>query len=147
MAAALDVLAFSLLLAVGWMRIGCFLGGCCHGRPARLGVFYPPCVLRSVHGARLFTPAPPAGARVFPLQLLESLWVFSVAAALWWRESTLTRPDGYALAIAVMAYSALRFCSEWARGHRHRPSYFGLSEAQWFSLGLMIASGVLLYLH
>ena len=64
--AALDVLAISLLLAVAWMRLGCFVSGCCHGKPSWLGVQYRSHVLRDVDGARLYTTAPPTNTRVFP---------------------------------------------------------------------------------
>jgi len=147
MRAALDILAFSLLLAVGFMRIGCFLGGCCHGRPARLGVFYSSCVLRSVNGARLFTPAPAPGCRVFPLQLVEAGIVFMTAGLLWLRESSLVRPDGSALALAAIVYSGQRFISEFFRGHRHRPKYLRLSEAQWLSLVIIGISALLLFIR
>jgi phosphatidylglycerol:prolipoprotein diacylglycerol transferase len=142
--AALDVLAFSLLLAIGCMRIGCFIGGCCHGKPARLGVLYMPGVLRSSTGLRLFTPGPCTGTRVFPLQLAESAYLFLIAAILWVREGTLASPDGSTLALAVMAYSGWRFVCEFFRGHRHRPKHFGLSEAQLLSTVLaIVGAGVL----
>ncbi|WP_454917974.1 prolipoprotein diacylglyceryl transferase family protein [Xanthobacter sediminis] len=140
MAAAIDVLALSLLLAVGLMRIGCFFGGCCHGLPSRIGVLYRTQVLRAMDGVRLFVPGDDLGVRVFPIQLACSLYVFIVFAVLWTRLGTLARPDGSTLALAVIAYSSLRVVLEFFRGHRHRPTYFGFSEAQWLSLALILAA-------
>lgn len=144
LSAATDALAFALLIAIMCMRVGCFFGGCCHGRPSRLGVRYSPGVLRAIDGVRLFTPSETTGVRVFPLQLVEAGYVGVVLVALWLREISLDRPDGSTLALAALGYAILRFCSEFLRGHRHRPKYGGLSEAQIFAL--IIAVGCVLWL-
>lgn len=62
---------YSIAQAFG--RIGCFLGGCCFGRPAKFGVIYP-------HGS---LPYQTFGATpLFPVQLLESLYLFILFAVL-----------------------------------------------------------------
>jgi phosphatidylglycerol:prolipoprotein diacylglycerol transferase len=142
LSAAVDALAFALLVAIMCMRVGCFLGGCCHGAPSRVGVRYSPGVLRAVDGVRLFTPSESTGVRVFPLQLVEAAYVGAILVALWLRESSLARPDGSSLALAAIGYAILRFCSEFLRGHRHRPKYGGLSEAQIFALCIAAGSGL-----
>jgi hypothetical protein len=53
-------------------RIGCLMVGCCHGRPHRWGVCY-----RAQHATAGF-PAYYVGIRLFPIQAVESLWVFFV---------------------------------------------------------------------
>jgi phosphatidylglycerol---prolipoprotein diacylglyceryl transferase len=144
LSAAVDALAFALLIAIMCMRIGCFLGGCCHGRPSRMGVRYSPGVLRAIDGVRLFTPSEFTGVRVFPLQLVEAAYLGAVLVALWLRESSLAHPDGSTLALAAIGYTLWRFGAEFLRGHRHRPKYGGLSEAQIFAL--CIAAGSSLWL-
>lgn len=137
LAPALDVLALSLLLAVGFIRIGCFFGGCCHGKPCGVGVRYRAGLLRSVDGARMFSPGVYTGERVFPIQLVCSAGAFLIVGLLWIRLGSLPAPDGSTMPLAVLAYSSLRFVLEFFRGHRHRPMYAGLSEAQWLSLVLI----------
>jgi prolipoprotein diacylglyceryltransferase len=140
LAATLDMLAFTVLLAVAFMRIGCFLSGCCHGKSCRLGVHYPLWILRAVDGSRPYTPAPPfTGQRVLPIQLVESAYLFLVIVLLWLREGQLSQPNGSTLAIAAIAYCTVRFGLEFTRGHRHRPTYANLSESQW--LALLLTTG------
>lgn len=126
----LDVVAMGLgcILAVG--RLGCLLVGCCYGRPGRWGVCYG-----EEHAAAGF-PAHLVGVRLFPIQLVESLWVFGIVAV---GSVLLVRgaAPGEALAWYVVSYGLGRFCFEFARGDDARPYLLGFSEAQWTSLTLM----------
>jgi prolipoprotein diacylglyceryltransferase len=67
------VLGIGIVLAVG--RIGCFMVGCCHGRPHRFGVCY-----RREHMHAGFASYY-VGVRLFPIQLVESLWVAGIVIA------------------------------------------------------------------
>jgi hypothetical protein len=107
------------------------LVGCCHGRPARCGVRY-----RAEHAAAGFTPHY-VGVRLFPIQAVESLWVFvlvAVGAGLVWSD----RPPGTALVWYVVAYDAGRFVFEFARGDPDRPDRGGFSSPQWVSVVLTV---------
>jgi hypothetical protein len=54
-------------------RIGCFLGGCCYGKPSPVGILYPASTFHSIdHGCRRSSPSPNPGMRVFPIQLVEA---------------------------------------------------------------------------
>lgn len=122
------VLGVGLFLACG--RVGCLMVGCCHGRPHAWGVCY-----RDEHADAGF-PHYLVGIRLFPVQLLESLWVFAaVAVGCWFVLSG--RPPGEALGWYVVAYGLERFCVEFLRGDAARPYLAGFSEAQWTSLVLM----------
>src|SRR5215471_17085213 len=66
----LTILGVGTFLAFG--RVGCFMVGCCHGRPNRWGVSYS-----AGHAAAGFTHFY-VGVRLFPIQLVESLWVAAV---------------------------------------------------------------------
>jgi hypothetical protein len=121
------------LLGVGTFlfcgRVGCFMVGCCHGRPHRFGVCY-----RAEHADAGFA-RPFVGVRLFPIQLVESAWVFAtvaVGAGMMLRGA----PAGAALAWYVVVYDVGRFGLEFARGDT-RPYRSGFSEAQWTSLLLM----------
>lgn len=126
------ILGVGLFLACG--RVGCLMVGCCHGRPHPWGVAYRPQHAEAGFASEL------VGVRLFPVQAVESLFVFGVVLL----DSALVvsgRPPGEALAIYVFAYGAARFFLEFARGDADRPYFKGFSEAQWTSLVLM-AGGV-----
>lgn len=111
-------------------RVGCLMVGCCHGRPHRWGVCY-----RKEHADAGFTPYF-VGVRLFPVQAVESLWVFCIVAT----GATFVlngRPAGAALAWYVVTYDLGRFCFEFLRGDPDRSYLWGFSQPQWISLLLM----------
>ena len=140
----LDVLILGVGLFLACGRIGCFMVGCCHGRPYDWGVCY-----RAEHVEAGFTPYF-ANTRLFPIQIVESLWVFFIIIV----GSILVvkgYPQGEALTWYMIAYGVGRFCFEFARGDPERPYFLGFSEAQWTSVLLMIfviwaeLSGILIF--
>jgi hypothetical protein len=122
------ILSIGMFLACG--RVGCLMVGCCHGRPFHWGVCY-----RQEHATAGFTPYY-VGVRLFPIQAVESLWVFCIVGA-----GTIFilsgRPPGTALAWYVVTYDLARFCLEFMRGDPERPYLWGYSQPQWISLLLM----------
>jgi hypothetical protein len=127
------ILGVGLFLACG--RIGCLMVGCCHGQPHAFGVRY-----RAEHAAAGF-PTCLIGVRLFPIQLVESLYVVAIVAAgsvLVW---TGARP-GVGVAAYVTAYAVGRFAFEFWRGDRERHYLAGFSEAQWSSLVLVTVVAV-----
>lgn len=110
-------------------RIGCFLAGCCHGRPTMLpwGVVYPDWAA----AGRLYGP----GVAVHPSPLYETALLLALAAWLAWSGSR--RPVVRA-ASAAATYLLGRFALDFLRGDAAR--YEGLSPAQWLALGLLVAS-------
>jgi hypothetical protein len=136
----ITILAVGAFLVCG--RIGCLMVGCCHGRPSAWGPRYS-----QQHVAAGFAHYY-AGIRLFPIQIVESIWVLAtVAAGAWliWRGSA----PGEAFAWYVIVYDVGRFSFEFVRGDTGRPYAGGLSEAQWTSVLLMLivvgaeAAGVL----
>jgi prolipoprotein diacylglyceryl transferase len=124
----ITILGIGLFMACG--RIGCLMVGCCHGRPCAWGIRYRP------EHAEWGFPSYLIGMRLFPIQALESLWVFFVitlGAALIWRG----QPPGTALAWYTVAYGAARFSFEFIRGDTDRPYTWGFSQGQWFSVWLI----------
>lgn len=128
----LDMMILGVGVFLIFGRIGCLMVGCCHGRPSKWGVCY-----RKEHVDAGFTPHY-VGVRLFPVQVVESLWVFGIVLA-----GILFvlggRAPGYVLAWYVIAYGIGRFCFEFARGDPERSYYWGFSEAQWISIILMCA--------
>jgi phosphatidylglycerol---prolipoprotein diacylglyceryl transferase len=118
-------------------RIGCFLGGCCFGRPSRLGVRYPASIFESTdHTCRRFSPSPNPGGRVFPIQLVESAaqaTLFATLVIIVWHDS------GAAWAvfwIYLSLYAIVRFVLDFFRTVSARPRYWRFSEAQLVCIGV-----------
>jgi Prolipoprotein diacylglyceryl transferase len=126
----LDVLILGVGAFLVCGRVGCLMVGCCHGRPHRWGVCY-----REEHADAGFTPYF-VGVRLFPVQVVESLWVFFVVTT----GVTFVlngHPAGAALAWYVVTYDLGRFCFEFLRGDPNRSYLWGFSQPQWISLLLM----------
>jgi hypothetical protein len=128
----LDLIGLTLGLVQAFGRLGCLMAGCCHGRPARWGVRYG-----DDHAALGFRPSL-VGVRLFPVQAVESLGLFALVAC--GTAAVLAgSAAGAAFASYLVAYGALRFGLELARGDDARPYRLGLSEAQWTALACLAA--------
>lgn len=126
--AALDLLALMLAIAQAMGRIGCARVGCCHGRPARFGVRY----------GRGQVAEHWIGARVIPVQYLESFALFVIAI---FTARAIGTP-GAALTTYALSYACVRFATELLRGDPRRR--FGrLSEAQWICVLTAVAIAIL----
>jgi phosphatidylglycerol:prolipoprotein diacylglycerol transferase len=102
-----DSVAVPLALGLGIARIGCFLNGCCHGRPSTgpLGLVFPK---GSVAGDAF------PGAPVLATQLLESAFGFALVGVLWGVERTKPR-DGVLILVVLIGYGTFRFLLDFAR--------------------------------
>lgn len=146
--ALLDFAGIAVPLAHGVGRIGCFLGGCCFGKPSRLGVLYPHSVWDHIPRRRRFLPAPDPGRRVFPLQLLEAGFEFTVFLFLSTRLALHPTLRGDSLPMYLITYAVFRFGAEFYRGDDWRKYHGPLSEAQWLSvLALLTGSMILIGLR
>jgi phosphatidylglycerol:prolipoprotein diacylglycerol transferase len=116
----LDLSAPYIALGQSIGRIGCFLNGCCYGRPVGWGIYFP------VHDARLH-----------PTQLYSSVGLFLVFVLLRvYRKNA--RPGGVFILYLILA-SVLRFFIEFFRADHH--NYFlGLSVFQWVCLGIILSA-------
>lgn len=123
----LDLSAPYLALGQAIGRIGCFLNGCCFGKPSAQGIFCP------LHGERLF-----------PTQLYETFGLFLVFIVL---KALQRKPQQAGLLFAYyLCLSAVeRFIVEFYRGD-HELLAFDLSFSQYISL-LIFAAGVFVYLR
>ncbi len=129
----LDAVFMGLGLFLACGRVGCLMVGCCHGRPSSWGVCYG-----HDHAAAGFARHL-VGVRLFPIQLVESLFVLATVAAGTAMVLYGAAP-GSALAFYSIAYGLARFSFELFRGDAARPYLRGFSEAQWTTLGLMTAT-------
>jgi phosphatidylglycerol---prolipoprotein diacylglyceryl transferase len=95
-----DAACFTLMVGVGFGRVGCYLHGCCAGRPTA--------------GWRRLGAADARGTWRIPVQLLEAAWVAAVLAAALLLRSRSPFPGALCLG-ALGAYGAGRLALEPAR--------------------------------
>lgn len=159
-----DIAAPSLALGHAIGRIGCFLAGCCYGRPVGggldfLGVSFPHVHKESGESflsfayhdhvrAGLISPEASGSLPVYPTQLFESLANFIIFGTLLylWRKRAFS---GQIFVFYLLFYGAARFLIEFLRGDVERGLYFGgvISTSQILGLVAIGAGGALwLYL-
>ncbi|MFH1563508.1 MAG: prolipoprotein diacylglyceryl transferase [Nitrospirota bacterium] len=123
-----DVLVPSIPIGQVIGRIGCFLNGCCYGKPTTLpwGVMVPgrdPLDLRPLHPTQIYSS-------------VGDLIIFFILSYLWKRRKF----EGQILLMYLMLYSILRFIIEMYRGDNPY-LLFNLTLSQ--ILSIFIGSGVL----
>ena len=127
-----DILAVALPLGHAFGRLGCFMNGCCWGRPSHAwyAVRFP---------ATSFCGPDP----VIPTQLFEAAALLALFAVLYLVYRRFRR---YTAALYLMSYGVLRFGLEFLRAD-DRPDLWGLSSAQLVSLVGLAAGAVFLVLN
>ena len=126
----LDTAIPSIPLAQGLGRIGCFLAGCCYGRPtdAWFGVIFPADGLA------------PAGVPLIPTQLFSSIGDFAIAAfLLWYTRKDKERLVGLATGWYTALYAVGRFIIEFFRDDP-RGSVGFLSTSQFIAVIMLVAA-------
>jgi phosphatidylglycerol:prolipoprotein diacylglycerol transferase len=109
-----DSVAPALAIGISVGRIGCFLNGCCSGKPARL----------------------PWGIRVHPAQLYESLAMLFVFLFVWKIRKKNFAP-GFIFSAYLLLWGGERFLIEFLRTTTPSP-FCSLSMAQVASLAIVI---------
>ncbi len=117
-----DLVMPEIAIAQGFGRIGCFLAGCCYGRPTDsfLGVVFP------IGGLA------PAGVKLLPTQLFMSFGDFIIAAALILYDRK-NKVDGNVGAGYLILYGVGRFIIEFFRNDS-RGAVGALSTSQFISI-------------
>jgi phosphatidylglycerol:prolipoprotein diacylglycerol transferase len=115
-------------------RVGCFMAGCCHGRPTGLpwGVVFPP---GSPAAARFGEGVP-----VHPTQLYEAGLLLVLLLVLLKLDRLPSWP-GRTFFLLLLAYTSTRFVLEFTRGD-HVHSFLELPLAQWLSGALALAAAL-----
>ena len=125
--AVADAIGLSLPLGLAIARVGCFLNGCCYGKPSGLpwAVTFPG------------TTTP-----VHPTQLYELILDLAMFAFLLWARKYLTR-DWDLFLLSIASYAAIRFFMEFLRAHTESGAglFFQLLSVAIF----IVAVGLLLY--
>ena len=107
----LDVMAITTCLVHMFGRIGCFLAGCCYGKPTNsmLGVTFTD---QACYASPLNTP-------LFPTQLMEALYIFLVMVILFFLKSK-KQFHGQLFLLYLILYAIGRFVLEYFRGDAGR---------------------------
>lgn len=143
-----DLAVASISMAQGFGRIGCFLAGCCYGRPTDsvFGVVFPEDSLA------------PAGIKLIPTQLISAAGDFAIAIILIIladavfkkaKESSLKAKTGFGMVsgdigcIYMFLYGIGRFLVEFLRNDV-RGTVGNLSTSQFISL-FIVAGSIILY--
>ena len=124
-----DVVAPSLGLGLGLTRIGCFLNGCCYGRPTTLpfGVHFP----ADSYVTRVF-----GDAALHPAQLYSSLTGFAILAILLLYDRK-SRPEGHVFGLFLVLDSIGRFILDFYRSYEANAYILrGLTVNQVICIGL-----------
>lgn len=127
-----DLVIPSVALAQGFGRIGCFLAGCCYGKPTKLPI------------GVIFTNSPfaPSNIHLHPTQIYSSIFDFLLALFLLWYSGK-SEKSGRTFSLYVIIYGVGRIIVEFLRGDP-RGNVFILSTSQFISVFSIIA-GILLF--
>ena len=126
----------ALAIGHGLGRVGCFLNGCCYGRPAGdafCGIAYPPVC----EPGKLFPGVP-----LYPVQIIESACLLVIWAVLVFAYPR-RKKDGAVFALYLLLYPPVRCALEYLRGDK-RQSWFAFDVAQVTSIALFL-TGILLF--
>lgn len=134
-----DVYAAVLPLGHALGRVGCHFSGCCYGRPYD-GPF-------SVTYTKVLGTTP-LNTALFPIQLTEALFLFSLFLLLVTIPSRrkAMQNSGTISALYCLLYGILRFTIECFRGDKERGFMLFFSTSQWISLFLFLF-GLFLLMH
>ena len=128
-----DLMIPAVAVNQGFGRIGCFLAGCCYGRPTDsfLGVVFP------------VGSSAPAGIPLFPSQLFSAAGDFLIAAVLLLLFRRL-KHRGSVGGLYLILYSVGRFLIEFTRDDP-RGAVGALSTSQFISIFILLGGVLLLW--
>lgn len=152
----LDLAAPSLIIGQSLGRLGCFLFGCCYGKPCELpwAVHFPEPspAYGYAHDLATKVNGVVTAPGLHPIQLYSFLGALLIALFLYsyWPRR---RFDGQLLGMMILMVAVNRFLEEYLRGDGLPPGIPvleslapSLSDTQWLALGMLIfAGGWLLY--
>lgn len=141
---ALDAVSAAVPFGFAVGKIGCFLAGCCYGRPSPAGVRFAPgslCYATQLKACRISAGAA-ASLPVHPVQLYDLLFGFGLSAALMVLLRRSRRPGEVFLATTV-GYSAYRFVIEFFRDDpdRHTFGASAMTDSQFTAGALFVLAG------
>lgn len=109
LAAGLDALAMSAVIALPVQRVGCYAAGCCYGKPTALPWSITYAATTGVYPLRA-----PLGVALHPTQVYDALAVAGLAVLVWALAGR-DLPRGTVFCVFLAGYGAIRFVIEFLR--------------------------------
>jgi hypothetical protein len=144
--AAPDALIIAGPIGFAFGRIGCFLAGCCFGRPTELpwGTTYaagtPPFRAQLAEG--LITADAARSLAVHPTQLYEAILAVALCIGIWHTRQFLRKPGGAMIAL-LLGFSVGRLLIEFLRV-READLLLGMTAVQWVLATAVVGLTILL---
>jgi phosphatidylglycerol:prolipoprotein diacylglycerol transferase len=135
----MDIIGPSLGLGEFFTRLGCFLNGCCFGKPTEswCGVVFP-----ESSAAGYYYP----GLPLHPVQLYNALGGLAICFLLIFMERY-KRFDGFTALLYFILYAIVRFTTDFFRHYETQMKLWGVSQNQVISMGVFCAAvSILVYL-
>ncbi|MGN0345669.1 MAG: prolipoprotein diacylglyceryl transferase [Lachnospiraceae bacterium] len=118
--------AFLIPFGHAFGRIGCFLAGCCYGKPYEgIGAVVYPEYSFAISGISLF-----------PVQLVEAVLLFLISAVVFIVQ--MKKGIKYNLEIYLVLYAIVRMILEYFRYDAIRGSFLFFSTSQWISIAIIL---------
>ena len=130
----LDIMAPALAAAHSLGRIGCFLNGCCYGKPAQ--IFWAAAYPADSEPYQKYGNLP-----LHPVQIYEALLNIALACVLFYLVRKSRR--GIPVSFYLLCYGLLRFVDEFFRGD-HSDFVQGFTPAQVIGFGMIPAGLIML---
>lgn len=141
-----DVISPSIALGIMFTRMGCFLSGCCYGKPTSLpwGVHFPDGCAANYYSKQMAESLSLSSVNLHPTQLYASLYGLIIFLLLLLFERQVNKRGGTFGAFLVL-YGISRFALDFFRFYEENMRVLiGLTLNQLLSLGLLILGVVLL---
>lgn len=131
-----DLAAAPMMVGIALGRIGCFLNGCCWGKPTTgfPGVRFPETSNTWSEFDRLFPGQAASHPLLHPTQLYETGATLGFFFLLTWFDRKKKRNEGETIMLAGVCYSIWRFLIEFVRADDRPPLFGTLSYSQSLSL-------------
>ncbi|RKY66046.1 MAG: prolipoprotein diacylglyceryl transferase, partial [Candidatus Latescibacterota bacterium] len=137
-----DAMAPGVASGIFLTRIGCFLNGCCFGKPSTVSwaMTFP----RNCAAGYLFPDTP-----IHPTQVYSSLYGLAIFGILMFLER-FKRFDGFTFWVFILLYSVARFAVDFVRYYEESMTLFhvrnvGISLNQGISVGGFVLAWVMLF--
>jgi len=129
----LDVLSPAAAIGYSIARIGCFLNGCCYGKPTKsiFGIKFPLSSSAGIYCAKV-------GSKIHPTELYAMLASLVIFFILWFCYKK-RKFYGQIFWSYIFLYSVYRFLIEFIRGDKE-PVALGLTAIQFITIALFLSS-------
>jgi len=142
-----DIVAPSLAVGVMFTRVGCFLSGCCYGRPTSgpWGVHFPPASEAARSAADAARELGVTAVGLHPTQLYSSAYGLLILVIVLLADRYMRpRKKGATFGVFLVLYGIARFTVDFFRFYEENArGLFDLSVSQYISAGLF-AAGIFL---